>query len=199
MQILIVSHVAPIRRSLQSTLERAQYRTLIAESLDEATRILSVNLSIDVVITEWNLMTGTALELQTHCQQLDRLADTSLAVSLPHFVILATPSADGAQSKGRNLVQEIQKFGFRDVFEKPIDHTRILQRMKSISQERSVKHQAANSKPLSLEPSAATEVQSPVWSERLLQLEEQIANLSHTIRTHDELLQAVQLTLKKIA
>lgn len=199
MQILIVSHVAPIRRSLQSTLERAHYRTLIAESLDEATRILSVNLSIDVVITEWNLMTGTALELQTHCQQLDRLADTSLAVSLPHFVILATPSVDGAQSKGRNLVQEIQKFGFRDVFEKPIDHTRILQRMKSISQERSVKHQAAHSKPMSLEPSAATEVQSPVWSERLLQLEEQIANLSHTIRTHDELLQAVQLTLKKIA
>lgn len=201
MQVLIVSHVAPLRRSLRATLERAQYRITIAESLDEALKILSVNLSIDVVVTEWNLTTGTAMELQMRCQQLDRLADTLQPIALPHFIVLATPRVNGTQSDGRGIIQEIQKFGFTDILEKPIDHTRILQRLQAIGRERqSVTLPRANSAVSETSSTAALPAnETHAWSERVHQLEQVIANLTNSIRHHDQMLQEVQLKLQRIA
>ena len=44
MQILLVSHVAPLRRSLQATLDRANHRVISVETFDEALKAMSVNL-----------------------------------------------------------------------------------------------------------------------------------------------------------
>jgi|GEM_PF-3724089 len=201
MQVLIVSHVAPLRRALRSTLERAQHRTTVAETLDEALKILSVNLSIDVVLTEWNLTTGTAMELQVRCQQLDRLADTLPSTALPHFIVLATPTVNGTHSEGRGITQEIQKFGFTDILEKPIDHTRVLQRLLAIGRERAVLAKPPTTSQAAAVSSsmAASAPDSPAWIDRVQQLEQIIANLTSSIRNHDLQLQEVQLKLQRMA
>ncbi|MBI1349220.1 hypothetical protein GC163_23370 [bacterium] len=195
MQILVVSHVPPLRRSLRATLERAQHRTMVAESLDEAVKILSVNLSIDVVISEWNFITGTAMELQIRCNQIDRLADTQQSVAIPHFLVLATPRLNGNISEGRGAVPEIQAFGFTDVYEKPIDHARILSRLESIHRER-LRSGKMKADPTE-ESVGETESKAPApeVAARLMQLEAEIASLGNSLREQNQVLEQLQMKI----
>ncbi len=137
MLILIVSPVVPVRQSLRVLFEQERHKVLLAESLDGAIEIMSQHLTIDVVISEWKLNKGTGFELKRRAQQIDRVIDSGIQAHSQNFVILATPPHGSGLSESRSLCQEIQAFGFEDVFEKPIDRAGLCRRIAEIGRERS--------------------------------------------------------------
>ncbi|MDX1969923.1 MAG: hypothetical protein SFV23_22305 [Planctomycetaceae bacterium] len=203
MQILIVSPVAPLRRSLQVMLERESHRVLQTETIDAAVSQLAANLSVDIVIVEWKLGAGTAMELQRRCHQIDRLADDQRIVPLPNFVILATPRQGAAQGESRGIVQEIQGFGFRDVFEKPVDRARLAHCLRMIASERSrlepVSKPRKPAEPATQEVPAATRPLSHDSDARLECMASEIANLTNSLKRHDEQISEIRKVVQRLA
>lgn len=206
MQILIVSPVAPLRRSLQVMLERESHRVLQTETIDAAVSQLAANLSVDIVIVEWKLGAGTAMELQRRCHQIDRLADDQRIVPLPNFVVLATPRQGAAQGESRGIVQEIQGFGFRDVFEKPVDRARLAHCLRTIGSERSRMEQVSKPrKPVETTTAgapagmhAAARPTSPDSDARLECMASEIADLTNSLKRHDEQISEIRKVVQRL-
>lgn len=129
MSILIASHVGLIRRSLQQQLEVAGHKVQTAESPTKALEILAEDARIAIVIVEWRFCDSTAYDLLRKVQKINRLADDSGECKPPHFIVLTTP--DG-QSGHSSMTFQAKTVGFDDVFEKPIDRTHLLQRIRAV-------------------------------------------------------------------
>lgn len=136
MQILVASNVAPVRHTLRHLLEREGHKVLLAESLELALDAVTKHSQIDVIICEWKLGEGKAVLLQRRCQEVDRVTDDGVKAMAPHFIVLAMPNAATRVGETSPVRNEIQSFGFQDVLEKPVNRQVLIQRIRSIAQER---------------------------------------------------------------
>lgn len=136
MQILVASNVAPVRHTLRHLLEREGHRVLLAETLELALATVTKHSQLDVIICEWKLGEGKAVLLQRRCQEVDRVTDDGVKAMAPHFIILVMPNAASRVGETSPISNEIQSFGFQDVLEKPVNRQVLIQRIRSIAQER---------------------------------------------------------------
>lgn len=136
MQVLIVSHIGVLRRSLQLVLQRAGHAVLTSDSLESAFQLLSRKSNADVVISEWSLGGGSVCDLYLRLQQLPRLADADAEYRLPSFILLSTPALQLEQGGRTSVVMQMRSFGFRDILEKPVNREKLILRLKEIEAER---------------------------------------------------------------
>ena len=154
------------------------------------------------MLTEWKLAVGTALELQHRGQKIDRLADPQQMVTFPQFVVLATPRSNGTRLESHGVVSEIQSLGFLDVFEKPVDHSRLVQRLQAIERERGpavgLRTEPTLPEP-GLKPVALPPATGNTLETRFQQIESEMKSLSQSVSQHGHELARVLELVQKLA
>jgi CheY-like chemotaxis protein len=208
MQILIASQVAPVRHTLRVLLEKDGHKVHLADSMTSALEALAKHLRLDVVICEWKLDDGKAVALHRRCQEIDRMTDNGIEASAPHFIVLATPKTASRLSEGHSISDEIQSFGFSDVFEKPLNRHALMRRIREIAKERDqpVATPAAPSNAAPPSPSAppadgaAALLGAPLISAgRISQLEVEVGALRAALDSHNQRLMSLAQTLRELA
>lgn len=205
MQVLILSHIGVLRRSLQLVLQRAGHAALTADTLEGAFQLLSRKSDVDVVISEWSLGNGSVCDLYLRLQQIPRLADVAAASQLPAFILLSTPLLQLELGGRTSVAVQMRSFGFRDILEKPVNREKLLARLKDIEAERRRPRAAAKDAPagaVDSSPPRPAELPPPVAvpppgpSRRP---DEQLQNLQTEIRELQAKIDAQQQRLRQLS
>jgi DNA-binding NtrC family response regulator len=124
MRVLIVSPIGVTRRVLENWLTPLGHKVLSADTFDSASRLLSSNPGIELVITEWLLGGQNAFDILKKTQQITHVSDAAETSSTIKLIVMTTPGWENAR-----LVFQMDALKASDsvVFiEKPINRELVL-------------------------------------------------------------------------
>ena len=132
MLVLIACHLGFVRHNLQHLMSKSGNKVLTASTLNSAQEIIATNPGIDVIITDWKIRGGSAIDLQHFCRQIDRPAIEGSNSKEPEFIILITPNTTVDQESLRTEADVALEFGFQHILEKPFDRKKLLDTIRQI-------------------------------------------------------------------
>ncbi|HET6424837.1 MAG TPA: hypothetical protein VFG20_14200 [Planctomycetaceae bacterium] len=97
MRVLIVSPIGVTRRVLENWLTPLGHKILSAESFDSASRLLTTNPGIELVITEWLLGGQTAFDILKKTQQITHVSDAAETSSSVKLIVMMTPGWENSR------------------------------------------------------------------------------------------------------
>lgn len=129
------------------------------------------------------------------------MADHGAATNAPHFIVLATPQASSRMNDGHSVRDEIQSFGFNDVFEKPVNRQALINRIRVIAVQRAMRPSNVGPMPRAEPPvhCSALPLDGVVAAESASRLDEAVGEIRCRLDSHCQRLFAIAQMLREMA
>ncbi len=147
MRILVISPIGVTRRVLENWLSPLGHKILSAEEFESATRQLTANPGIELVITEWLLGGQTAFDVFMKTKQITHVSDAAETSTRIHMIVIVTPGLMNSRIQSQmDVLRAADQVAF---VEKPINREMIHQVLQKIFPPPAPKTPAATPNPAS--------------------------------------------------